>query len=118
MSSDQPANIERSKHAFRASCVAVGLAIAGSGGSAAAAPKEGGLVLQDGTIGYVLTDRRWAVYETSGGKAECPQGFNDGNREEFQKLFPNDGKQRSAQVRHGLPLHRTAFLIRAFETHP
>lgn len=95
MSSDQPANIERSKHAFRASFIAVGLALASSGSVAAEAPKEGGLVLQDGTIGYVLTDRRWAVYETKDAKAECPQGFNDGNREEFKKIFPEDGKQRT-----------------------
>jgi hypothetical protein len=67
----------------------------GSGSIAAAAPKEASLVLQDGSIGYVLTDRRWAVYETGDGKAECPQGFNDGNREEFKKLFPEDGKQRT-----------------------
>jgi hypothetical protein len=94
MSSDQVTNIERSKRVCLATCVAMGLAIIGSSGIATAAPKEGGAVLKDGSIGFVLTDRRWAVYESKDGKEECPQGFNDGNREEFKKLFP-DGKQRT-----------------------
>lgn len=47
------------------------------------------------TIGYVLTNKYWAVYETAGGKSECPHGFNDGPREQFAKLFPNDGKTRT-----------------------
>src|SRR6185312_2427186 len=47
------------------------------------------------TIGYVLTNKYWAVYETPGGRAECPNGFNDGPREQFAKLFPNDGKTRT-----------------------
>lgn len=47
------------------------------------------------TIGYVLTNKYWAVYETPGGRVECPNGFNDGPREQFAKLFPNDGKIRT-----------------------
>src|SRR5271165_5357919 len=47
------------------------------------------------TIGYVLTNKYWAVYETPGGRVECPNGFNDGPREQFAKLFPNDGKTRT-----------------------
>ena len=47
------------------------------------------------TIGYVLTNKYWAVYETPGGRVECPNGFNDGPREQFTKLFPNDGKTRT-----------------------
>jgi hypothetical protein len=47
------------------------------------------------TIGYVLTNKYWAVYETPGGKTECPNGFNDGPREQFAKLFPNDGRTRT-----------------------
>ncbi|HEY5757615.1 MAG TPA: hypothetical protein VIU34_17420 [Steroidobacter sp.] len=72
--------------------IALGLALAGA---ASAAPREESPVLQNGVIGYVMTERVWAVYETKDGKEECPQGFNDGNREEFKKLFPEDGKQRS-----------------------
>lgn len=74
--------------------VAMGLAVAGHVGIAGAAPKEENFLLQNGTIGYVMTERVWAVYETKDGKEECPQGFNDGNREEFKKIFP-DGKPRT-----------------------
>jgi hypothetical protein len=48
--------------------------------------------VQNRTIGYVLTHKSWAVYETSDGKTECPHGFNDGPREQFAKLFPDDDK--------------------------
>lgn len=51
--------------------------------------------LSNRTIGYVLTNKYWAVYETPGGRTECPNGFNDGPREQFAKLFPNDGKRRT-----------------------
>lgn len=50
--------------------------------------------VQDRRIGYALTHKHWAVYETPGGKVECPQGFNEGPREQFKKLY-GDGKQRS-----------------------
>lgn len=52
-------------------------------------------VLDNRTIGYVLTDYHWAVYQTNDSKSECPNGFNDGPREQFKILFPNDGKQRT-----------------------
>src|SRR5690606_20462942 len=60
----------------------------------AATLQEGGSALRNGTIGYVLTNRYWAVYETEGGVSECPQGFNDGPREQFKELF-SDGRKRS-----------------------
>jgi hypothetical protein len=47
------------------------------------------------TIGYVMTNKVWAVYQTADGKAECPDGLNDGPREQFKLLFPDDGKKRS-----------------------
>jgi hypothetical protein len=46
--------------------------------------------LRDGAIGYVMTDLFWAVYQTPGGETECPNGFNDGPREQFEILFPAD----------------------------
>src|SRR4051812_8991219 len=49
--------------------------------------------LRNHTIGYVLTDRHWGVYVTAG-KTECPQGMNDGPREQFKVLFPDDGSKR------------------------
>lgn len=64
-------------------------------GSVTAAPlEEGGNALKNGSIGYVLTNRYWSIYETEGGKTECPQGFNDGPREQFKALF-SDGKKHS-----------------------
>lgn len=45
--------------------------------------------LRDGTIGYVMTNLFWSVYQTPDGQQECPRGFNDGPREQFEKLFPN-----------------------------
>ena len=56
--------------------------------------QEGGTALKDRKIGYAMTHKYWAVYETEGAKTECPQGFNDGPREQFKKLF-GDGKKRS-----------------------
>lgn len=44
--------------------------------------------LRDGTIAYVMTDLFWSVYQTADGSQECPRGFNDGPREQFEQLFP------------------------------
>lgn len=52
-------------------------------------------VIKDGKIGFVLTSRYWAVRESPGGKTECPNGFNDGPREQFKQLFPEDGIKRT-----------------------
>ena len=46
-------------------------------------------VPHDGRIGYVMTNLFWSVYQTSDGKTECPNGYNDGPREQFTKLFPD-----------------------------
>ncbi len=56
--------------------------------------QEGGAALKGRKIGYAMTHKYWSVYETEGAKTECPQGFNDGPREQFKKLF-SDGKKRS-----------------------
>lgn len=65
--------------------------------TAGAAPlQEEAPVLKDGRIGYVVTHRYWSLYETEGARTECPNGFNDGPREEFKKLY-DDGKQRSIE---------------------
>ena len=63
-------------------------------GQAAEPLQEGGNALRNGTIGYVLTNRYWSIYETEGGKTECPSGFNDGPREQFKQAY-GDGKKRS-----------------------
>ena len=52
-------------------------------------------ILPEGKIGYVLTHKYWAVYQTPEGKDECPNGFNLGPREQFALLFPDDGTKRT-----------------------
>ena len=47
-----------------------------------------------GTIGYVATSMYWAVHQSADGKAECPNGLNEGPREHFKALFPADGTKR------------------------
>ncbi len=54
----------------------------------------------DRTIGYVLTNKAWAVYQTPSGTAECPNGMNDGPREQFKVLFPEDGTKRTMMETH------------------
>lgn len=45
-------------------------------------------------IGYVLTDMKWAVYQSPGGKTECPNGLNTlGPREQFEVLYPKNKKR-------------------------
>ena len=46
-----------------------------------------------GSIGYVMTNLFWSVYQTPDAKEECPQGFNDGPREQFEILFPDIEKR-------------------------
>ena len=47
------------------------------------------MTLRDGRIGYVMTNLFWSVYQTPDAKEECPKGFNDGPREQFEILFPD-----------------------------
>jgi hypothetical protein len=55
----------------------------------------------NGTIGYLVTDFLWAVYETPEGKTECPNGFNPwGPREQFKAQFPEDGTARTVLETH------------------
>lgn len=48
----------------------------------------------DGRIAYVLTNMSWALQSTPQA-SECPQGMNDGNREQFKKLFPAEAGPRT-----------------------
>lgn len=70
------------------------LASFAAGGAAANAAETAG-VLRDGRIGFVLSDLRWAIYQTADAKAECPHGLNDGPREQYAALFPADGTRRT-----------------------
>ena len=50
-------------------------------------------ITQTRSIAYTLTYLNWELHYTKEAK-ECPQGFNDGPREHFKILFPDDGKKR------------------------
>jgi hypothetical protein len=71
------------------------MAAAAFGAPAIAQAAESAPIIQNRAIGYVLTDEYWALFQTPDGKTECPQGFNDGPREQFKVLFPDDGVKRS-----------------------
>ena len=75
-----------SKAALRRMLLATLAAIIG-GTALAEAPK-------DGRIGFVLTERRWAVYSEDDVNSACPNGFNGGPRDQFSELFPTDEGQR------------------------
>jgi hypothetical protein len=51
--------------------------------------------VKNGTIGFVVTHRYWAVHQSPEGKVECPNGYNDGPREQFKQQFPEDGTKRT-----------------------
>ena len=54
--------------------------------------------LKNGTIGFALVGARWAVHQTPDGKVECPEGFNEGPREQFKALYPNGGTVDGTQL--------------------
>ena len=61
------------------------------GAGAAQAFSPGEEALKNHSIAYVMTDNQWAVYQTAGGKDECPQGLSKwGPRERFKAKFPQD----------------------------
>lgn len=94
MERNMTSKFKKSLMASPALTAAITVALLGAGSAGAAPLQEGGNALKNGTIGYVMTHKYWSVYETEGAKTECPQGFNDGPREQFKKLF-SDGKKRS-----------------------
>jgi hypothetical protein len=60
---------------------------------AASADDSAPIVPRDGAIGYVMTNLFWSVYQTPDAQEECPNGFNDGPREQFEILFPDVDKR-------------------------
>ncbi len=87
-----PVKFNRPSVAPRVLLAATVLAACGAGSAVAEGDAS---VIKDGKIGYVLSYKHWALYQTPEGKAECPQGFNDGPREQFKVLFPDDGQKRT-----------------------
>lgn len=77
-------------------CAAVSALVIGAGSATAdTANADKPSVIRDGRIGYVVTHRYWAVHQSPEGKVECPAGYNDGPREQFKQLFPEDGVKRT-----------------------
>ncbi|HEX2138726.1 MAG TPA: hypothetical protein VHG33_03330 [Woeseiaceae bacterium] len=79
------------------------LALFVAGVAIAEAPADSGAgdVLKaprDGRIGYVLTERRWAVYSEDDLDKTCPNGFNSGPRDQFDRLFPMDNGQQYTEL--------------------
>ena len=72
------------------SCVTLSAAL-----YAAAAVADDG-ILKDRRIGFALNYKAMATYQTPDGKIECPDGFNDGPREQFVKLYPEGAKRTVA----------------------
>lgn len=75
----------------------VALALTPFGGSAVSADDAKNEVpptVRNRSIGYVLTTDHWAVHTTEN-KAECPDGTNDGPREQYKILFPDNGTKRT-----------------------
>ncbi|HEY6640899.1 hypothetical protein [Povalibacter sp.] len=50
--------------------------------------------LRDQTIGFVLTTKAVAIWQSPDGKVECPNGVNDGPREQFKTLYPEEAGVR------------------------
>jgi hypothetical protein len=80
----------------RAVCAALLMSGAASGASLAEEPAVVGL--KDRTIGFALVGARWGIHQTPEGKAECPDGFNEGPREQFKALYPNGGTVEGTQL--------------------
>jgi hypothetical protein len=48
-----------------------------------------------GTIAYALTGLRWATYLDPQSPVSCPEGTNEGPREQFKALYSGEGSPRS-----------------------
>ena len=51
--------------------------------------------VREGTIAYAVTSLKWATYVKPDAPVDCPQGANDGPREQFKALYPDDGSVRN-----------------------
>jgi len=74
--------------------IAAGVLAACAVNTPAQAVEGAAAALQNRSIAYVLTTEYYAIRQTPGGKEECPKGFNDGPREQYKVLFPDDGTKR------------------------
>jgi hypothetical protein len=82
------------KHILQPSLLTFSALFAFAAASGASA-QEASEVVRDRSIAYVMTMEEWAMHKTPGAKAECPNGMNDGPREQFKVLFPEAGPKRT-----------------------
>lgn len=82
------------KHLLQPSVIASGALLVLAAASGASA-QESQPVIRDRSIAYVMTTEEWAMHKTPGAKAECPNGMNEGPREQFKVLFPENGPKRT-----------------------
>jgi hypothetical protein len=69
------------------------------GGALFSAPALAASALHNRTLGFVITDATWAVYQSPDGKEECPNGTNQaGPREAFKSLFNNEGTVEGTEL--------------------
>lgn len=110
MTHDMPRSNGRFLHALAPWVIATaGLGFASlsfADGKAAASP----LAPKGGAIGYVLTDLYWSMYQTENARTECPNGFNDGPREQYAVLFPEKGGKKRTLVDTQLQLETETWL--------
>jgi hypothetical protein len=58
------------------------------------------------TIGLVLTDWHLATHETPDAKEECPDGFQLGNVDNWQALYPTQAERDEMHQKYGFTQHR------------
>lgn len=80
------------------SAMSAAVLLGGAAFTPAAAESSNIVGLQNGNIGFVLTSARWGLHQTPDGKQECPEGFNEGPREQFKALYPNGGTVAGTQL--------------------
>jgi hypothetical protein len=61
---------------------------------------------RDGVIGLVLTKRNIAIYETPGGKQECPDGLQHTNMENYRQQFPTEAERFAWEAKHSYMTNR------------
>ncbi len=85
-----------SKKLLSGACIA-GLSLASAAAGAMEGPNADVAkidISKTRSIAYTLTFLNWALQYTKEAK-ECPNGFNDGPREQFKALFPDNGAKRT-----------------------
>ncbi len=70
-----------------------------SGATVAHAQAEGGVGIQNRTIGYVMVFENRSIFQAKDAKTQCPVALNDGPPEQFKKLYPENGARNEIDTR-------------------